>query len=156
MKNRNSIERRKLKEILVKNAKLFKLEMIDKKENRFVIREDFHFFTRIENEIFTWNLQFTIDMATKGLIHLMMFLDPVIVTYETKTTYIEFANAANLYLGSALRRFWVNEDNDYCYECYLPDFLLEYEDELEKQLFDKPFSHFRDCLTPLMKMKNGE
>lgn len=53
-------------------------------------------------------------------------------------------------------RFWVNEDNDFCYECYLPEFLLEYEKELENQLFDKPFSDFGDCLSPLMKMKEGE
>lgn len=46
-------------------------------------------------------------------------------------------------------RFWVNDDNDYCYECYLPEFLLEHEKDLENQLFDKPFAHFRDCLTPL-------
>ena len=74
------------------------------------------------------------------------------ISYE----YIEFANEANLYLASATGRFWVNDDNDYCYECYLPEFLLEHEKELENQLFDKPFAHFRDCLTPLMKMKNGE
>ena len=39
---------------------------------------------------------------------------------------------------------------------YLPEFLLEYEKELENQLFDEPFAHFRDCLSPLMKMKDGE
>lgn len=59
-------------------------------------------------------------------------------------------------MASAMGRFWVNDDNDFCYECYLPEFLLEYEKELENQLFDKPFAHFRDCLSPLMKMKDGE
>ena len=29
-------------------------------------------------------------------------------------------------------------------------------DELEQQLFDLPFSHFRDCLTPLMQLKDGK
>ena len=45
-------------------------------------------------------------------------------------------------MASAMGRFWVNDDNDYCYECYLPEFLLEHEKELENQLFDKPFAHF--------------
>ena len=30
-------------------------------------------------------------------------------------------------------RFWVNDDNDYCYECYLPKFLLEYEKGNEQE-----------------------
>ena len=107
----------------------------------------------IENEIFSWELQITIDCATGGRIHLMMFLHPVVITTKTKLAYIEFANEANLYLHLQWE-IWVNDDNDYCYECYLPEFLLEHEKELENQLFDKPFAHFRDCLTPLMKMKN--
>ena len=74
----------------------------------------------------------------------------------TKLAYIEFANAANLYLTSARGRFWVNEDNDFGYECYWSEFLLKYEEKLENRLFDKPFAYFRDCLSPLMKMKDGE
>lgn len=148
-----SIEK-KLRKIIMKNARLFQMTIKDKKDGYFM-KEDFHLFTLIENEIFSWELQITIDCATEGRIHLMMFLHPVVITTATKLAYIEFANEANLYLASAMGRFWVNK-NDYCYECYLPEFLLEHEKELEKQLFDKPFAHFRDCLTPLIKMKNGE
>ena len=61
-----------------------------------------------------------------------------------------------MYLTSARGRFWVNEDNDFGYECYWSEFLLKYEEKLENQLFDKPFAYFRDCLSPLMKMKDGE
>ena len=138
----------KLRKILMKNARLFQMTIEDKKDGYFM-KEDFHLFTLIENEIFSWELQITIDYAAKGRIHSMMFLHPVIVTTTTKSAYIEFANAPNLYLASAMGRFWVNDDNDYCYECYLPEFLLEYESELESQLFDTPFAHFRDCLSPL-------
>lgn len=150
-----SAEKEKLRKILMKNARLFNMKIKAKKDGYFM-KEDFHLFTLIENEIFSWELQITIDCATEGLIHLMMFLHPIVITTATKSAYIEFANAANLYLASALGRFWVNDDNDYCYECFLQGFLLEYERELENQLFDKPFAHFRDCLSPLMKMKDGE
>lgn len=150
-----SIEKEKLRKILMKNARLFQMTIKDKKDGYFM-KEDFHLFTLIENEIFSWELQITIDCATEGRIHLMMFLHPVVITTATKLAYIEFANEANLYLASAMGRFWVNK-NDYCYECYLPEsLLLENEKELENQLFDKPFAHFRDCLSPLMKMKDGE
>ena len=150
-----SIEKEKLRKILMKNARLFQMTIKDKKDGYFM-KEDFHLFTLIENEIFSWELQITIDCATEGRIHSMMFLHPVVITTTTKSTYIEFANVANIYLASAMGRFWVNDDNDFCYECYLPEFLLEYEKELENQLFDEPFAHFRDCLSPLMKMKDGE
>lgn len=150
----NRIEKEKLKKILVKNAKLFQMALEDKREH--CIKEDFHLFTGIKNELFRWDLQISIDCATEGRIHLMMFLHPIVVTTKTKLAYIEFANEANLYLASAMGRFWVNDDNDYCYECFLPEFLLEYEQELENQLFYKPFAHFIDCFTPLMKMKDGE
>lgn len=152
MKN---VKKEKLRKLIKKNARLFQMSIIDKKDG-YSMKEKFYLFTLIENDVFSWELQITIDCATERLIHLMMFLHPVVITKATRSAYIEFANEANLYLGSAMGRFWVNEDNDYCYECYLPEFLLEYEGELEKQLFDKPFAHFRDCLSPLMKMKDGE
>lgn len=91
----NRVEKEKLRKILTKNAKLF--QMIIKE---YCMKEDFHLFTLIENEIFSWELQITIDCATEGRIHLMMFLHPVVITTKTKLAYIEFANAANLYLTS--------------------------------------------------------
>ena len=75
------------------------------------MKEDFHLFTLIENEIFSWKSQITIDCATEGRIHLMMFLHPVVITTKTKLAYIEFANEANLYLASAVGRFWVRKMN---------------------------------------------
>lgn len=150
-----TIQKEKLRKIILKNARLFQMTIKDKKDG-YCMREDFHLSTLIENEIFNWELQITIDCAIEGRIHMMMFLHPIVITMETKLAYIEFANEANLYLASAMGRFLVNDDNDYCYECFLPEILLDDEKELENQLFDKPFSHFKDCLSPLMKMKDGE
>ena len=150
-----SLQRKKLTNIITMNSKLFQIKLKDKQDG-YLIKQDFNLITFLENELFSWELQITIDLAIEGRIHMMMFLHPVVITQTTRSAYIEFANEANMYLGSAMGRFWVNDDNDYCYECYLPDFLLEYEQELEQQLFDKPFAHFRDLLTPLIKMKDGE
>ena len=151
-----SLQRKKLTSIIKANAKLFQIKLKDKQDGYFM-QEDFNLITFIENELFSWELQMTIDCKTKGLIHTMAFLHPVVITQTTRSAYIEFANEANMYLGSAMGRFWVNDDNDYCYESFLPIFLLDgKEKELEQQLFDKPFAHFRDCLTPLMKLKEGE
>ena len=107
----NRLEKEKLRKIVVKNSKLFQMTIKDRKE--YCMKEDFHLFTLIENEIFSWKLQITIDCATEGRIHLMMFLHPVVITTKTKLAYIEFANEANLYLASAMGRFWINDDNDY-------------------------------------------
>ena len=34
--------------------------------------------------------------------------------------------------------------------------MIDHLEELEQQLFDKPFSHFRDCLTRLLQLKDGK
>lgn len=148
-------EKEKLRKVVLYNARVFQMKIQEKRDG-YLMNEDWHLFTFIENEIFSWELQITIDTATEGRIYLMMFLHPAVIKDTTKSEYIEFANTANLYLASAMGRFLVNEDNDFCYECYLPELLLEDEKELENQLFDIPFAHFKDCLTPLMKMKDGE
>ena len=67
----------------------------------------------------------TIGITEKGFIYMMMFMHPIIVEDDTRLCFIEFANAANLWLGSALGRFWVNNENDYCYECYLPESFVD-------------------------------
>ena len=152
----NDISRKKLERLIKKDARLFNLKLVSKKENPFVVWEDYHLSTTVENELFSWGLQMTIEITEKGLIHMMMFMHPIIVEDDTRLYFIEFANAANLWLGSALGRFWVNNENDYCYECYLPELFVDNLLELEQQLFDKPFSHFKDCLTPLMQLKDGK
>ena len=45
---------------------------------------------------------------------------------------------------------------DYEHQIEILKLQFQQQKELENQLFDKPFAHFRDCLSPLMKMKDGE
>ena len=149
----NDISRKTLESLIKKNARLFNLELVSKKANPFVIREDYHLSTTVENELFSWGLQMTIGITPKGFIHMMMFMHPIIVEDDTRLNFIEFANAANLWLGSALGRFWVNSDNDYCYELYLPELFMDNLTELEQKLFDKPISHFKDSLSALLQLK---
>ena len=148
--------REKLDDLINKNVKLFKLQLTKRRENPFVLSEEYHLSTKIENELFSWELQQSIGIAENGKIHMMMFMHPIIVDEHNRCNFIEFANAANLWLGSSLGRFWVNDDNDYCYECYLPELLIEHNNELEQQLFDKPYAHFRECLTALLQLKDGK
>ena len=117
--------------------------------------EEYHLSARIGNELFSWELQQTIGITKHDRIHMMMFMHPIIVKDNNRREFIEFANAANLWLGTSLGRFWVNLDNGFCYECYLPQLLINHL-EIEEQLFDKPFSHFKECLTPLLQLKDGK
>lgn len=148
--------RTKLDGLIRKNAKLFSMKLTRKMENPFVLQEDYHLSTPVVNELFSWGLQMTVSIAGKNRVHLMMFLDPIVVDDTTRSAFIQFANAANMRLGAALGKFCVNEDNDFYYECYLPGFFVDNLRELEQQLFDIPFSHFQTCLTPLMQLKDGK
>lgn len=65
----NRVEKEKLRKILTKNAKLFQMAIEDRRE--YCMKEDFHLFTFIENELFSWELQIAIDCATEGRIHLI-------------------------------------------------------------------------------------
>ncbi len=69
---------------------------------------------------------------------------------------IQLSNTANRYLyrGSALGRFWVDVDNhDFAYELILKEELLEcHAAEIENQLFDIPYAHFKDLHIPLVML----
>ena len=152
----SDLSRKNLEGLVKKNVRLFNLQFKKRKENPFLLSEEYHLSTGVQNELFSWELQQTIGITNNGKIHMMMFMHPIIVDDNNRREFIEFANAANLWLGSSLGRFWINQDNDFCYECYLPKLLIDHLEELEQQLFDKPFSHFRDCLTPLLQLKDGK
>ena len=70
---------KKLEKLIYKNARLFNMTLASKKVNPFIIREDYHLSTVVENDLFSWELQMTIGITTNGLIHMMMFMHPVIV-----------------------------------------------------------------------------
>lgn len=146
----------KLQKVIDKNAKLLNMKLLKRKDYPFALSEaeHYHLITVLSNELFSWKVQMTIGMTEKGLIHMMLFMHPVIIKEKNRPSFIQFANAANIWLSSEFGRFWVN--NDYCYECFLPQQLLDNTMELERQLFDRPFSQFRDSLTPLMQLKTGE
>lgn len=148
----------KLQKVIDKNAKLLNMKLLKRKDYPFALSEveDYQLTTVLSNELFSWELQMTIGITKEGLIHMMLFMHPVIIKEKNRLSFIQFVNAANMWLGSEFGRFLVNNDNDYCYECYLPQQLLDNPVELEKQLFDRPFSHFMDSLTPLMQLKTGE
>ena len=150
----NMILTKHLNELIKKNARLFNLQIKKKRDEPFLLCEEYHLSTGIENELFSWELQQTIGITNNSKIHMMMFMHPIIVNDANRKEFIEFANAANIWLGASLGRFWVNNDNDFCYECYLPELLIDHPNDLEQQLFDLPFSHFKDCLTPLMQLKD--
>ena len=129
----------KLQKVIDKNAKLLNMKLLKRKDYPFDLSEaeDYQLTTVLSNELFSWELQMTIGITKEGLIHMMLFMHPVIIKEKNRLSFIQFAN-------------------DYCYECYLPQQLLDNPVELEKQLFDRPFSHFMDSLTPLMQLKTGE
>ena len=151
----DDLSRKTLERLIKKNVRLFNLKLKKRKENPFLLSEDYHISTWIENELFSWELQQTIEITNNSKIHMMMFMHPIIINDDNRKEFIEFANTANIWLGASLGKFWVNNDNDFCYECNLPEFLIGHLDDLEQQLFDLPFSHFSDCLTPLMQLKDG-
>lgn len=152
----NEILKQKLEVLVNKNVRLFNLKMKRKKDYPFLLIEEYHLTTKIENEIFLWELQSTIEITENDKIHMLVFLSPIIIDNHNREAFTEFANSANLWLGSSLGRFCVKDENDYCYEVCLPGFFVNYPAELEQQLFDKPFSHFRDCLTPLLQLKDSK
>ena len=145
----------KIDKIIKKNERLFDMQVMEKKSQPFILEEEYHLAVKLENEIFEEELQMTIGMEKESFVHLMVFLHPPIVNEENCSALLAFANEANMWLGSAVGRFWVN-DNDFCYEALLPSPFWEAPEELEKQLFDKPFAHFRDCLTPLEQLKDNK
>lgn len=69
----DDILRKRLDGLIKKNIRLFNLKLIGKKEKPFVIWEDYHLSTIVENELFSWELQMTIEII-ESVIHMMMFI----------------------------------------------------------------------------------
>ena len=96
----NEIVEQKLEALIKKNVRLFNLKLKRKKDDPFILSEEYHLTTRIENELFSWELQFTIGITETDKIHMMMFLDPIIIDNYNRGDFINFANSENLWLGS--------------------------------------------------------
>ena len=54
----NNLSREKLIGLIQKNVKLFNMSMIERKDKPFILHEDFHISTPIQNNLFSWTYQF--------------------------------------------------------------------------------------------------
>lgn len=89
----------KLQKVIDKNAKLFNMKLIRRKDYPFVFSEaeDYNLTTVLSNELFSWELQMTIGITKEGLIHIMLFMYPVII--KEKIGYLLFNSQMPLICG---------------------------------------------------------
>ena len=92
------IFRKQLDELIKKNVRLFNLQMKKKRDEPFLLCEEYHLSTGIENELFSWELQQTIGITENGKIHMMMFMHPIIVDDNNHREFIEFAKQHTEYM----------------------------------------------------------
>ena len=120
-----------------------------------IFREDCHLFWEMRSPIVpSLPLQMTIYVEDEA-VRMLFFPSPVIIDSRNMNPFILLSNAANryLYIGSALGRFWVDVDNsDFAYELILKEILLGCHAEIENQLFDVPYAHFKDLHIPLVML----
>lgn len=71
----------KLQKVIDKNAKLLNMKLLKRKDYPFDLSEaeDYQLTTVLSNELFSWELQMTIGITKEGLIHMMLFMHPVII-----------------------------------------------------------------------------
>lgn len=124
-----------------------------------IFREDWHLFLEMRSPIVpSLLLQMTISVEDKA-VRMLIFPSPAIIDSRNTNQFILLSNAANryLYMGSALGRFWVDVENrDFAYELILRGELIEHHAaEIEKQLFDVPYSHFKDLHIPLLMLEEN-
>ena len=117
-----------------------------------ILREDWHLFLEMHSPILSpLSLQMTISVEDEA-VRMLLFPSPAIIDSKNTNQFIQLSNAANryLYMGSALGRFWVDVDNcDLAYEQIL---LGCHAAEIENQLFDVPYAHFKDLHIPLVML----
>lgn len=127
-----------------------------------MLREDWHLFIEINSPIVQPQpllLQMTICVK-EDTFQMLCFPSPGIITNNNTEQFIKLANIANLYLfrDSALGRLWVDDENfDFAYELIIKEELLENcTEEITRQLFDVPITHFKDLHIPLIMLANNE
>ncbi len=121
-----------------------------------ILRENWHLFLEMHSPIVSpLPLQMAIYIEDEA-VRMLLFPSPAIIDSRNTNQFIQLSNTANRYLyrGSALGRFWVDVDNrDFAYELILKEELLEYHAaEIENQLFDIPYAHFKDLHIPLVML----
>lgn len=146
-----------LEKIVIQKSNEFGFEIMELENSGNVVsilREDWHLFLEMRSPIVpSLLLQMTIYVEDEAL-RMLFFPSPAIIDSRNMNQFILLSNAANryLYMGSALGRFWVDVENrDFTYELILGKELIEHHAaEIEKQLFDAPYSHFKDLHIPLL------
>lgn len=150
---------RKINEILIQKSNELGFEMMKPEHSGNVVsilREDWHLFLEMHSPIVSpLSLQMTIYIEGEA-VRMLFFPSPAIIDSRNTNQFIQLSNAANryLYMGSALGRFWVDVENcDFAYELILMEELIEHHaSEIEKQLFDTPYSNFKDLHIPLVML----
>lgn len=121
-----------------------------------MLREDWHLFMQMKSPILPpLSLQMAI-YAEEAAVRMLFFPSPIIMKRENVSEFVRLSNVANRYLyrGTALGRFWIDEEKlDFAYELILKEDMLEHcAEEVSRQLFDIPCSHYRDLHTPLVML----
>lgn len=120
-----------------------------------IFQEEWHLFSWLNHPLVP-TLEIQCSISIEGdFVRAVWFPHPVLISPESKTEFVLFANEANLELHSG-GRFWCNEDMDFAYEIVLSEEIVEKcEDEVSQQLFNIPHSHLQDLLVPLTMLKTG-
>ena len=145
-----------LEQIVDRKAREFSLEKEKRNHTGSVVsifQEEWHLFSWLNHPLVpTLEIQCSISIEGDS-VRAVWFPHPVLISIESKTEFVLFANEANLELHSG-GRFWCNEDMDFAYEIVLTKEIVEKcEDEVARQLFDIPYSNFRDLHIPLIMLK---
>lgn len=157
-KNRNKDRNLILDRIVTRKAREFSLEKRKQDHTGSVIpifREEWHLYAFLSHPLVPeLQLQGSISIMEE-FVRTVWFPHPVLITPETRTEFILFANEANIEMHSG-GRFWCNEDMDFAYEVVLKDEIIEHaEEEAAVLMFDIPFVQFQDFHAPLMMLGSG-
>lgn len=120
-----------------------------------IFREEWHLFSWLNNPLVP-TLEIQGSISDEGdYIRTVWFPHPTLITPETQTEFILFANEANMELHSG-GRFWCNEEMDFAYEIVLSKASIEAceEDETARLLIDMPLVYFQDLQIPLTMLRS--
>lgn len=120
-----------------------------------IFREEWHLFTWLENALVpALEIQCSIN-GDGNFVRAVWFPHPIMITPETRTEFILFANEANIEMHSG-GRFWCNDEMDFAYEIVVTEEMIEKcEEDVSELLLDIPYSNYQDFHTPLIMLQRG-
>lgn len=121
-----------------------------------IFQEEWHLFSWLNHPLVS-TMEIQCSISIEGdFVRAVWFPHPALITPETKTEFILFANEANLELHSS-GRFWCNDAMDFAYEMVLSKEMIEKcEEEAARLLFDVPLLNYKDLHISLIMLKNGK